>query len=121
MDCIFCKIIKGEIPAKKVYEDDKVIAIMDINPVVDGHILIIPKNHVTDYTELDEILINHIYNVAHKLCDTLMNKLGSKGMTFSVNYGDSQEVKHFHLHLMPDLQKKKKEKTVDEVYELLTK
>ena len=121
MDCVFCKIINGEIPGKKIYEDDKVIAILDINPVVDGHTMIIPKEHKEDYTELDKDLILHIYDVADKLCKELMSKLGSKGMTFTVNYGDSQQVKHFHFHLLPDYSLKDKEKEIDEVFEILTK
>lgn len=121
MDCIFCKIINGDIPGKKIYEDDKVIAILDVNPVVDGHTMIIPKEHYEDYTKLDKDLIIHIYDVANKLCKELMTKLGSKGMTFSVNYGDSQQIKHFHLHLLPDYSLKDKEKELDEVFEILTK
>ncbi len=121
MDCVFCKIINGEIPGKKIYEDDKVIAILDINPVVDGHTMIIPKTHVEDYTKLSDDLLLHIYNVANKLCNDIMDKLNSKGMTFTVNYGDSQQVKHFHLHLLPDYSLKDKEKEVDEVYEILSK
>lgn len=119
MDCIFCKIINGEIPSKKIYEDDLVFVIMDINPVVDGHLLVIPKEHVTDYTELSEKLRNHIYDVAKKLTEDVMKKLGSKGLTFTVNYGDSQLVKHFHLHLLPDYNIKEISMTVDEVYEKL--
>ena len=119
-DCIFCKIIKGEIPAKKVFEDDKVIVIMDANPQTDGHVLVIPKKHVTDYTELDNELLNHINNVAKEMAPKLINKLDAKALTFVVNYGDSQAVKHFHLHLMPDyLVKPKCEKTIDEVYEII--
>ena len=53
-DCIFCKIVNGEIPSKKVYEDDNVIAIMDVNPKVDGHTLVIPKKHVREYTDLTD-------------------------------------------------------------------
>lgn len=121
MDCIFCKILNGEIPSKKIYEDDKVIAILDVNPVVDGHTLIIPKKHVEDYTKLDKDLLIHIYDVANKLTKDIMNKLNSKGMTFTVNYGDSQLVKHFHLHLLPDYQIKDKEMEIDEVFEILTK
>ena len=119
MDCIFCKIINGDIPSKKVYEDDKVIAIMDINPVVDGHVLVIPKNHVSDFTELDNDLILHIYEVAKKLSKRLMDKLDAKAFTFSVNYGDSQMVKHFHLHLLPDYSIKEVSKNADEVYEII--
>jgi histidine triad (HIT) family protein len=121
MDCIFCKILNGEIPSKKIYEDDKVIAILDVNPVVDGHTLIIPKKHVEDYTKLDKDLLIHIYDVANKLTKDIMSKLNSKGMTFTVNYGDSQLVKHFHLHLLPDYQIKDKEMEINEVFEILTK
>lgn len=117
MDCIFCKIINGEIPSKKIYEDDLVFVIMDINPVVDGHLLVIPKDHVADYTELSENLRNHIYDVAKKLTENVMKRLGSKGLTFTVNYGDSQLVKHFHLHLLPDYNIKEPTMSVDEVYE----
>lgn len=119
-DCIFCKIIKGEIPSKKIYEDDKVVVIMDANPQVDGHVLVIPKEHVTDYTGLDDTLLSHINMVARKIAPTLMQKLGSKAMTFVVNYGASQVVKHFHLHLIPDyLVKEKSDKSLDEVYDII--
>ena len=119
-DCIFCKIIDGEIPSKKIFEDDKVMVIMDANPVVDGHVLVIPKKHVTDYTELDNDLLLHIYDIAHKMCDKLIKKLDSKGLTFCVNYGDSQVVKHFHLHLLPDYNIKNKSLSIDEVYKIIS-
>lgn len=119
-ECIFCKIIKGEIPAKKVYEDEQVVVIMDANPQTDGHVLVMPKKHVTDYTELDKDLLEHINEVAKKMVPQLMEKLEAKAMTFVVNYGDSQAVKHFHLHLIPDyLVKQKSEKSLDEVYEII--
>ncbi len=117
--CIFCKILKGEIPSKKIYEDDKVIAILDVNPVVDGHTLIIPKTHITDFKEMPDDLIAHVYHVANKLTDLLMDKLDAKGITLGVNYGETQMVKHFHMHLLPNYTIKKAEKTVDEVYEML--
>lgn len=118
-ECIFCKIIKGEIPSKKIYEDDKVLAFMDINPVVDGHVLIIPKEHYEDFTVLSEEIVSHIYKIANKLTNEIMDKLDSKGLTLTVNYKDAQEVKHFHLHLLPDYHIKKKESTIDEIYEIL--
>lgn len=118
-DCIFCKIINGEIPSNRIYEDDKVIAIMDVNPVVDGHVLIIPKKHYEDFNALDDEITAHIHNVAKKLIPELMKKLGSTALTQTVNYGDSQVVKHFHLHLLPNYSIKKAEKSVDEVYEIL--
>ncbi len=118
-ECIFCKIINNEIPSKKLYEDDKVIAIMDVNPVVDGHVLIIPKKHVTDFTELDDELLHHIHEVAKELSSKLMNKLDSKALTLAVNYGESQVVKHFHLHLLPNYNKKEKTMEIEKVYEIL--
>lgn len=118
-DCIFCKIVNGEIPSKKIYEDDKVIVIMDVNPMVDGHVLVIPKEHYTDFASLDDNISNHIHMVAKEIIPELMSKLGAKGLTQAVNYGESQVVKHFHLHLLPDYGLKKSEKTIDDVYEII--
>jgi len=120
MDCIFCKIINGEIFFKKIYEDDKVIAFMDIEPTVDGHTLVVPKKHYTDYTELDDEIILHMNKVKKELTNYLMEKLNVNAMTFTMNYGDSQVVKHVHLHLLPNfLVKTKPERTIDEVYEII--
>ena len=68
-DCIFCKIIKGEIPSNKVYEDEEILAFRDINPVAPVHILVIPKKHISNITEIekkDEALIGKIYSVINK-------------------------------------------------------
>ncbi len=123
MDCIFCKIIKGEIPSKTLYEDDLVKVIMDVNPVSDGHVLVIPKKHYTDYLELDEDILKHIYAIAKDLGVKFMNKLQAKSLTLLVNYGDAQQVKHFHLHLIPEfnLHDNKTLKSLDEVYDILSK
>ena len=119
-ECIFCKIIKGEIPSKKVYEDDKILAIMDVNPQVDGHVLVIPKKHIKDYKELQQDDLDYLNTIASKLSDELISKLDAKGITFAVNYGDSQSVKHFQLHLLPDyLLKEKSNRTLDEIYEII--
>lgn len=120
MNCIFCKIINGEIPCKKVYEDDKVIAFMDIDPTVDGHTLVVPKKHYTDYTELDDEIILHMNKVKKELTNYLIQKLNINAMTFTMNYGDSQVVKHVHLHLLPNfLVKTKPERSIDEVYDII--
>lgn len=102
MDCIFCKIANGEIPSKILYEDDIVMVIMDANPIRDGHCLVIPKKHFTDFMELDEETTKHIFNVAKKMTNTLMDKLNAKSVTLLINYGEDQMVKHYHLHLLPD-------------------
>ena len=120
MDCIFCKIVNGEIPSKKIYEDDNVIVIMDIDPKVDGHSLIIPKKHVSDFTELSDDELLNINKVAKLVGLSLVKKLNAKGMTTAVNYGDSQAVKHYHMHLLPDyLIKEKSDRSVDEIYEII--
>lgn len=118
-DCIFCKIINGDIPSKKLYEDDKVLVILDVNPKVDGHSLVIPKEHVTDFMEISDELLNHVYKVAREVSKTLMSKLGATALTLGVNYGDSQVVKHFHLHLLPNYEIKKASMSLDEVYSIL--
>ena len=119
MDCVFCKIINGEIPSKKLYEDDKVIVIMDVNPKVDGHALVIPKEHVTDFMEISDELLTHIYEVAREVSKKLMSKLNATALTLGVNYGDSQVVKHFHMHLLPNYEVSSAGKNVEEVYNIL--
>ena len=121
MDCIFCKIAKGEIPSKVLFEDELVLVIMDANPNVDGHALIIPKKHYTDFLELDKEIANHIFEVAKDIGPKIMEKLGSTALTLLVNYGTDQQVKHFHLHLLPNFgpSASKAVKTNDEVYAIL--
>ncbi len=101
-NCIFCKIAKKELESKVIFEDDLVMVIMDNNPIVNGHTLIIPKKHYTDYMELDSEITTHIFSVAKEIGKKLMDKLDAKSVTLLVNYGEDQKVKHFHLHLLPD-------------------
>ena len=119
MDCIFCKIINGEIPCYKIYEDDIVIAFLDINPLVLGHTLIIPKKHYQDIYDIDNDTLTHIFGVAKKLMNEYTKKLNCDGFTFIQNNGIVEEVKHFHLHLKPAYSNKQPSKSLDEVYELL--
>ncbi len=98
---IFCKIIAGEIPAKKIFEDDIVMVIMDVNPVSDGHCLIIPKVHYQDLYDINNKTLEHILNVARDISKILMEKLACDGITLVQNNGSVQEVKHFHLHIIP--------------------
>lgn len=118
MDCIFCKIVNGELPSYKLYEDDLVMVIMDAYPNVDGHVLIIPKKHYDTFMDMNDELINHINMLAKKYTNIIMEKLNSKGMTLLVNYGDSQKVKHYHLHLLPDFGTRAT-KDAKEVFEVL--
>lgn len=100
-NCIFCKIINGEIPCKKWYEDDKVIAFLDIEPESNGHTLLIPKNHVKDIYEMDDDAISHLMITSKKLAMVLQEKLNAKGIKFVQNNGVFQDVKHYHLHIIP--------------------
>ena len=120
-ECIFCKIINGDIPSKKVYEDDNVFAFLDINPKVNGHTLLIPKKHVSDFIELDNDELNKLFNVAKKLTPGLMKATNAKAFTMGCNYGDSQLVKHFHIHLLPDYGLNNDLKDIDSIYEEIKK
>lgn len=101
MDCIFCKIIKGEIPCLKIYENEYVLAFLDINPDSDGHTLIIPKKHYTDLDDIDEKTLSEIFKSAKEIKKQLEHKLNCTGISLLQNNGSVQEVKHYHLHLKP--------------------
>ena len=101
MDCLFCKIVNGEIPSYKIYEDELVYAFLDINPDSNGHTLLIPKKHYLDMSDIPLDTLTHIFKVAKELKIMLESKLNADGLTFIQNNGDVQEVKHFHLHLKP--------------------
>jgi len=118
-NCIFCKIVKGEIPSKKIYEDEDILVIMDTDPKVDGHALVIPKKHYTDFKELDDGITNKMMNVVKKVTPKMMERLEATGLTMAVNYGASQAVKHFHLHLLPNYLIKEKSLDIDVVYDKL--
>ena len=102
MECLFCKIVKGEVPTLKLYEDEKVIVIMDVYPDVDGHTLIIPKEHYDTMMEIPDELVLHINKIAKKYTTHIMEKLNAKELSTHVNYGNSQKIKHYHMHLLPN-------------------
>ena len=101
MDCLFCKIIEGSIPSKTIYEDEKVKVFLDINPNTNGHCLIIPKKHIITVNELDSDLTSHILEVEKKMYKLLNEKLNLDGLTIVQNNEYGQEVKHYHVHLIP--------------------
>jgi histidine triad (HIT) family protein len=103
MSCIFCRIANKEIPAKIVYEDDKVLAFHDINPQAPYHILVIPKKHIStllELTEEDKDLIGHIYLVMNKLAQEL--GVAERGYRVVVNCNEEagQTVFHVHFHFL---------------------
>lgn len=119
MDCIFCKIVNGEIPCYKVYEDDKIISFLDINPNSPGHTLIIPKEHTKDINSISVDTLNYIMTKAIEISDILVDKLNADGFSLVQNNGICQEVKHFHLHIIPKYSKKNN-MSVEEIYEKIT-
>ena len=100
-DCIFCKIIKGEIPSKEIYEDEYIKVIMDINPKSNGHMLVLPIKHYENILDIDNDTLIKIVDFARKSYSITNEKLGSSGLTLVNNNGEGQDVKHFHLHLIP--------------------
>lgn len=119
MECIFCKIINGEIPSYTIFEDDLVKCFLDVNPDSNGHLLIIPKKHIKDLDDMDSTTFNHIFEVAKNMKKLLEDKLNIDGVTLIQNNGLIQEVKHFHLHLKPFYKHKTPKMDIKEVYEIL--
>ena len=121
MDCLFCKIINNEIPSYKVYEDENVLCFLDINPKSMGHTLIIPKKHFKDINDIDMDYLLKINEISKKIVGLLNEKLKPDGIQLVQNNGNIQEVKHYHLHVIPNYIGKRKNKSVEEICELLTK
>ena len=120
MNCIFCKIANKETESKILYENDKIIVFMDLNPNSNGHVLIVPKKHITDFTEIDNETLNEINNTAKKMHKIIMEKLKPDGIKLVVNYGELQVVKHYHLHLIPFYKEKQLLKNITEIYNILS-
>lgn len=102
-DCIFCKIIGGEIPSKKVYEDDKYIAFLDIRPFSMGHVLVLPKAHHSNIHEIPDELLSNMMPIVKKIAKKIEKELHPKGIVINQNNGESagQSVMHFHIHIKP--------------------
>ena len=100
-DCLFCKIVKGEIPSYTIYEDEIVKVFLDISPVTDGHCMIVPKKHTENITTIDYETLTHTEKVSKEIYEMLKEKLGADGMTRIQNNGYGQDIKHYHLHLVP--------------------
>jgi histidine triad (HIT) family protein len=103
-DCIFCKIVKGEIPSTKIWENENIIAFMDIQPINKGHILIIPKEHAQLIIDLKDNILEEIIKMTKKLDISLRNSnIKCEGVNLLLADGESagQEVFHVHFHIIP--------------------
>ncbi len=102
-NCIFCRIIEGEIPSNTVYEDDLFRVILDVNPASKGHALILPKEHYANLYEIDDEVAGAAMKLAKKLAKHMTEKLNCDGFNILQNNGEiaGQTVFHFHIHLIP--------------------
>ena len=102
-DCIFCKIIAGEIPSHKVYEDESVIAFLDINPVSEGHTLVVPKDHFEKFDDCSDIVAEAIGLRIRKISRAVSTATGADGYNLLCNNGlaAGQLVGHVHFHIIP--------------------
>ena len=101
-DCIFCKIINDELPSKTIYEDNLIKVIMNIDPATNGHLLVLPKEHYENILDIPEEIVTHSFKIIRdKIYPQLKEKLNCKGLTIAENNFLGQEIKHFHIHLVP--------------------
>ncbi|MDQ0232305.1 HIT family protein [Metabacillus malikii] len=102
-DCIFCKIINGEIPSAKVYEDEHVVAFLDISQVTKGHTLVIPKVHKENVYDLTPEIAGKVFEVVPKIANSIKKQFQPEGLNLLNNNGKiaGQTVFHYHLHLIP--------------------
>jgi len=102
-DCLFCKIISGQIPAVKVYEDDHVFAFLDIKPVNPGHTLVVPKKHFSDLLDADPDTLSKMIMAMQKMARAMVKALGLEAFNIGQNNGRiaGQLVDHLHFHLIP--------------------
>ena len=102
-NCLFCKIAAKEIPSQVVYEDDHVLAFLDIMPRAPGHTIVIPKFHAPNLLELPDVEVAPLFAAVKKVAELVSRKLGADGITIGINQGraSGQEVDHLHVHVVP--------------------
>jgi histidine triad (HIT) family protein len=102
-DCVFCKIVAGEIPSAKVYEDEHTLAFLDIAPTVPGHTLVIPKKHCVNIFDADEETLAQVMATVKKIAPAVRDAVGARGMHINSNHeaAAGQLVFHLHFHLIP--------------------
>ena len=121
-NCIFCKIIAGEIPSRTIYEDSDFKVILDVNPASKGHALILPKDHCANIYEISEELLVKAVKLAKKLASHMTEVLHCDGLNVLQNNGEvaGQTVFHFHMHLIPRYENMKNKDLLNWTYEEFT-
>jgi histidine triad (HIT) family protein len=102
-DCVFCRIVKGEIPCAKLFENERVLAFMDVNPVATGHVLVIPKAHSSNVADMSDCEVAAVASALKALAPAVMKATRSEGYNILNNYGAAagQAVEHVHFHIIP--------------------
>jgi histidine triad (HIT) family protein len=102
-DCIFCKVLAGEIPSERVYEDDHTVAVMDINPWTRGHAVVIPRKHAENLFEIEDAELEHVAVAAKRLATKMRDTLGCDGVNLLQSNGRAawQTIFHLHMHVIP--------------------
>ena len=102
-DCLFCKIVAGEVPAEKVAEDELTVAFMDINPATRGHALVVPRRHARDLLEIEPSELEAVMVMAQRIAARMPERLGADGVNLLNSCGRAawQTVFHFHVHVIP--------------------
>ena len=129
--CLFCKIIKKEMNAKIIYEDDMTMCILDINPISDAHCIVMPKKHFEYFSNCDDDYLSAVAKTTKKIANVInSSSLGNDGINYLVNEkaNANQEIMHLHMHIIPKFKKEEgfhvsvkrnNKKTIDETYEVL--
>jgi histidine triad (HIT) family protein len=106
-DCLFCKIIKGEIPSNRIYEDEDVYAFLDITPNNAGHTLVVPKIHQKNIYEMDEVAVSNVFIAVRKLAIAIKKAVGADGINIAMNNDTDagQVIFHAHVHVIPRYKK----------------
>jgi len=101
--CIFCRIVAGEIPAEVVARDDDGVAFLDLEPLADGHVLVVPRAHAASIEQLDGDAADHLFRLVRRLADPVRRAVGASGSTIGINNGEAsgQTVPHVHVHIVP--------------------
>jgi histidine triad (HIT) family protein len=102
-NCLFCKIVNNQIPCHKVYDDENVLAFLDIDPLAKGHIVVIPKKHAENILDLDDENLVNLFLAIKKITQHLKNKLNPDGFNIGINMRKyaGQAVEHLHAHILP--------------------
>ncbi|MFH1972927.1 MAG: HIT domain-containing protein [archaeon] len=102
-ECIFCSMAEGKVAIKKIYEDDKVIAVLEINPATKGHVLVFPKKHYSLLNQVEDDLVGHLFKVANKLSGVIFENVGAEGTNIVVSSGAvaGQRIPHVVVNVIP--------------------